>query len=349
MRKYLQLPLYLFVLLFVLQSCKKGDGGGGGTSGNSSLTVSLSKSQLRADGFDEVVISVKDQNNNDITSGSAIHVNGGTLIDNKFYASSPGTYAVTASKGGASSAAINITAQDAGASPFTQKVLVEDYTGAWCGYCPRVGVALKNYSSSHPNAIVVGVHGPTGSSDPYIYQYVTQMANSINLTGWPTAVVNRNDKWTEQTSALDQAETVRAPLGIGFETSVAGNIITVKAKVKFDVTTQVPLKVIVMLVEDGLVAAQTNYYAPQYGGNPITNYTHDHTLRTAATDIFGEAIPSASQVSGNTWEKTYTINATGYNIANCKVVGTVIFDAISGRKGSLNTQIVTVGQNKAFD
>jgi thiol-disulfide isomerase/thioredoxin len=305
---------------------------------------------LRADNFDELIITVKDQNGADVTSGSTIRVNGTPYVSNKFYTNTPGSVTIKAEKGTATSSDVTVTATDPGPSPFTQKLLTEDYTGTWCGYCPRVGASLKTYSSSNPNCIVVGVHGPAGSSDPYNYTYITQLANTFGITSYPSVIINRDSKWNENSTVLNSELTKRAPVGIGFETSVTGSTINVKAKVKFDITTQIPLKLIVMLVEDNLVASQTNYYAPTYGPDPITNYVHKNTLRTAGTDIFGDDIPVAQQTSGNTWEKTMTINAAGYNIGNCKVIATVVYGTNGlGRRGSLNTQEVTAGQNKNFD
>jgi len=119
--------------------------------------------------------------------------------------------------------------------------------------------------------------------------------------------------------------------------------------VKFDVTTSTSLKLVVFLVEDGLVYSQVNY--GYYGlPNPIPNYVHDGVIRAAATDIFGDEIPVNQQTKGNTWERTLSFNATGYNTAKCRVVAFVVFGSTTtNRKGALNVQSVAAGQNKAFD
>jgi thiol-disulfide isomerase/thioredoxin len=354
MRKnYLHVLAGICLLVTALTSCSKGGSGGGGTTPPPAvnLTVSVNKTSVRADNFDELIITVKDQSNADVTSTSVIRVNGVPISGNKYYASTAGNLVVKATKGtSATSADLTVTATDPGTSLFTQKLLTEDYTGTWCGYCPRIGQSLKTYSTSNPNCIVVGIHGPSGSSDPYNYQYVTQLVSAYGVTGFPTVIVNRNTKWAENSAELNTELAKWAPLGIGLETSVSGSTINIKAKVKFDVTTQIPMKLIVMLVEDGLVYPQVNYYAPTYGPDPIGNYAHKNTLRSAATDIFGDDIPSAQQTAGTTWEKTMTISAAGYNIANCKVIATVIYGQnVLGRRGSLNTQEVIVGQTKNFD
>lgn len=334
---------------FVFTSCSKGGGGGGGGTTTPTLTLTLSKSSIRADNFDETVITVRDQSGTDVTSSCLFKINNTTYASNVYRTTSIGSIPISATKSNAQSNTVNLTTTDPGPSPFTQKVLAEDYTGTWCGYCPRVGVSLTNYSASHPNTIVIGVHSPLGSSDPYIYQYASSLVSAFNITGWPTAVINRNSNWNENTTVLDNEAAKRAPLGLSLVSTVAGATINVTAKVKFDVTTTIGMKFILMLVEDNLVYPQTNYYAPTYGGNPISNYVHNHVLRAAATDIFGDPIPSAQQTMGNTWQANYSFNAAAYNIANCKIIGVVVFDNGAPYRGALNVQEVAAGQTKNFD
>jgi len=261
-----------------------------------------------------------------------------------------GKYTVKATKDGRATRTVTVTATDPGSSPFSQKILVEDYTATWCGYSPRVGIPLKNYSASHPRCIVVGVHGSLGTSDPYVYPGITSLINAYNIYIYPTVLVNRDFEWDEYTSSLESELAKRAPVGIALETAVNGVTINAKVKVKFDGSSNFPLRIIIMLVEDGLIYPQRNFYAPSYGDDPILNYAHNNTLRAAATDIFGDDIPVASQKAGNTWEKNFSMNATGYKMSNCKIVAAVIYAPNTfGRTGSLNAQIVNAGQNKNFD
>jgi len=342
--------LAAIAILFLVTSCSKGGGGGGSVT--TTLTVSLSKTSVRADNFDEVVITVRDQTGADVTSSCMFNINNTTWSTNTYHTKSVGSIPIFATKGGAQSNTVTVTGTDPGPSPFTQKTYVEDFTGSWCGYCPRVGVSLANYSAGKPNCIVVAVHnqGSGSYADPNAFIYEQQLRSQFNVNSFPTAIVNRDIKWNENTAVLDQKLTERAPLGISLVTSVAGSTINVTAKVKFDITTNIGMKFILLLVEDGLVYPQVNYYAPQYGGNPINNYVHNHLLRRNATDLFGDPIPAAQQTIGNTWQANYSFNATGYNIANCKIVGLVIFDNNgSNYKGALNVQEVTAGQTKNFD
>lgn len=339
--------------LLLLSSCSKNNGtsteppAGGGTA--NALVISSSRSEIAADGFDETAITVKDQNNNDVTGSSTIYINNTAISGNIFYTSLAGNYTVRAARATEQSALLTIKVVSPGVSPFTQKVLAETFTGTWCGICPGTIIPLENYTSTNPNVIYVGVHGPSGSSDPYQYIFDSQLRTAYSVSGVPTVLLNRDTKWNMNTTSLDQLAQQRAALGVGFETSINGSVITVKTKVKFDVSTSIPLKLIVMLVEDGLLYNQANY--GHFGlPNPIVNFRHKNTLRAAATDIFGDDIPVAAQVKGSTWEKTLTFNAGAYNLANCNIVATVIYGTNGqNRKGALNTQIVLAGQNKNFD
>lgn len=318
-------------------------------AGTATLTVNLSQSQIAADGFDETTVTVKDANNTDVTNGSTIIVNNATINGNKFFTAVAGNYEVRATRGTAASATITLTATSPGASLFTQKTIAESFSGTWCGICPGTIIPLENYTNTHPNTISIGVHGPSGSSDPFQYIFDPQLRAAFGVTGVPTVLLNRDSKWNGNTTSLDELVQKRAALGIGIETNITGSTINVKTKVKFDVSTSIPLKIVVLLVEDNIQYNQANY--GHFGlPNPIVNFNHRNVLRTAATDIFGDAIPIAQQQKGNTWEKSYTINTGSYVQSNCRIIAFVQYgDNANNRKGILNAQIVTAGQNKNFD
>jgi len=126
--------------------------------------------------------------------------------------------------------------------------------------------------------------------------------------------------------------------------------------VKFDITTSESLNIVVVLVEDSLIYPQSNFYDSQPNslfynlGDPIQNYRHNNVMRVAATDIFGDVIPANAVKKNTTWEKTYTLNASGYQLANCKVVAFVQYTQNNViRWGVLNAQVVKAGSSIDFD
>lgn len=313
------------------------------------LTVSLSRNQINADGFDEANIQVKDKDNNDVTATSSIFINNVLSGSNVFYTGIAGAYQVKAAKNNIESAAITLNAVSPGPAAFTQKVVTEMYTGTWCGICPGTIIPLEDYIKINPQVIYVGIHGPSGSGDPYQYVFDPQLRNAFGVGGVPTVVVNRSTRWDGKNNTLDELTKQRAPLGIAFESSIAGNTLTAKVKVKFDVSTSIPLKLVVLLVEDNLKYNQANYGHFNLP-NPIVNFTHQNVLRSAATDIFGDKIPTTAQTKDNTWQKEISISAMGYNLSNLKLVGYVLYDTnTQNRKGILNVQIANAGQKQNFD
>ena len=347
------LSLFSMIALgsIALNSCSKGSSGGGGSTNPPTPPpqLSISKTTIAADGWETVTFTAKDQSNNDITSSCQFFVGNVQLSGNTWWTASPGTYSIKAVRSGVESQTTSLTVTDPGPSPFSQKIIVEDFTGTWCGHCPRVGMPLENYATTHANAVVIANHGP--SNDPYTFSNHAILANFFQVTGYPSAYVNRDFKWNENATQLDNAAQKRAPLGISFQTTVTGNTISGTAKVKYDVNTSVNLKLVLYLVEDGKIYPQVNY---GYFGlpDPITNYVHNNILRKTITDLYGDVLPTADHVKGSTENFNFTVDATGYNIAKCKIVGVVVQgNNNQGRKlnALVNAQSVVAGQNKNFD
>jgi thiol-disulfide isomerase/thioredoxin len=334
------------------------------SAGPDSLFVSLSSSTVEYNTFDYVSITVTNKAGIDVTSSSQVLLNG-MSISSKYVPDAEGTYTVTASKGSLPSTSKTLTVIPRSASPFTTKLLAEDCTGAWCGYCPRLANKLEIYKNAHPkNCIVVAVHGGSGT-DPYKYQYYSSFNTTFGITGYPTVIYNRLGKWSENTADLNAELTKWAPLGLAIESAVSGANVTGKIKVKYNVTTERKMKIVIALVENGLVYPQVNYYSPAYGNtpylyggvSPVTNFVHNGVLRRAATDIFGDAIPTAGQIKNGIWEKTFSIPlsgvtsaGTGYTAksANSTIVAFVIDDSGSN-DGVLNAQSAAVGAIQNFD
>lgn len=345
------------LIAFVLVSCSKGgSSGGGGTtpppaSIPKSLKVTLDKSQIFSDNWETATITVTDQSNNDVTSSSTIYLGNVAIQGNAVFTNTPGTYQLKATRSGVTSPEVTLTVNTAGPSPFSQKIIVEDYTGTWCGHCPRVGIKLDDYvTNGHPNCLVISNHGP--SNDPYTFSSHAALVNSFDVTGYPAVWIDRDFKWNENNSQLDQQfGNRRPPLGIALQTTISGNTVNVTTKIRFDVTTAVNLKLVAYLLQDGEVYPQVNYNYYNLP-NPIAGYVHNGILRRTATDLFGDDIPAASQAKGLTYEKTFAVDASGFNVNNCRVVAFVVQGTNNqGRKEKvvINAQAVKAGLSKDFD
>lgn len=81
---------------------------------------------------------------------------------------------------------------------FAQNVaknfLIEDHTGAWCGWCVIGNQALKDLHSEFGNRIIpIAVHNRDGMSLPL----QTDLAKVHNITGYPSGVINRKEMTVE--------------------------------------------------------------------------------------------------------------------------------------------------------
>lgn len=340
-----------------MTSCSKS---GSGPSTPDSLKVTLSASTLQGTGFDGITVTVKDKTGADVTGAVQLYADGVAFNGPMYYPDAVKNVVITAQKGTMPSNEATLQVTEPDPSPFTQKLLVEDFTGTWCGYCPRVAFNLESYIKTQPACISVGIHGGS-STEPFSYQYVNTLANSFGVNSFPWALINHGAKWDEKTATLNTALDRWAPLGLAVESAVSGTTISGKVKVKYNITTDVSMRIMVMLVEDKLVYNQTNYYTT-YGANPIPNFVHTNTLRQiASTDVtYGDLIPATATTKGNVWEKTFSFSTSGktgintdytINTANAKIVAFVQYSKINtlGRQGAINVQFANVGDTKDFD
>ena len=174
--------------------------------------------------------------------------------------------------------------------------------------------------------------------------------------------------WNEDEADLDLALSKWAPLGLAINSSVSGNNITGSVKVKFNVTTEKSMKLVIALVENDLISSQTNYYSPQYGVtpylyggiSPVTNFVNNGVLRKTSTDLFGDVIPVSFEFKDNVYELPFTFPLSGvvsggtpYTVIsnNSAIVAFVVDGTSMGitNKGIYNVQYAAVGSTKDFD
>ena len=66
-------------------------------------------------------------------------------------------------------------------------------------------------------------------------------------------------------------------------------------------------KLVVLVLEDGIVASQTNYTSYYGGGATLPNFEHNDVLRHSITNVLGDAIPSGSTAAGQKHTEIYDI------------------------------------------
>ena len=190
---------------------------------------------------DLVEFSVIGNDGNDLTDQSTISIVGDSdLFSNIYATSAEGMFSFVATYQDFTSAVYDINVLPA-PTRFNQNVLIEDYTGTWCGYCPRVSHAIDLVNQQTSEAVVVAIHrgstDPNSSSyDPYNFS-AGSLEDLINLQGYPTAMLNRTTEWNypEPNNVNQVIDLTSGPadVGLAISPSLDGFEMSIDVKVKF--------------------------------------------------------------------------------------------------------------------
>lgn len=251
---------------------------------------------------------------------------------------------------------------------FTQKVLLETYTGAGQPQSPDGFVKLDNISSANSTkAIPVNIHFSDGME---IAQYTT-LSNAYsngNPMTFPSAMVNRTASVgqvilnrTQWQSNFDVAKAKTAKCGLAIESSVTGSNATIVVHCGFNQSLAGNFTVTTYLIEDNITGIGSMYDQrnsfntssghPYFGqGDPILGFNHKHVLRKVLSSPMGDAINGGNLVQSGKQLFTYTTSTSGFKQNDLYVVSFI------NRAGSsttdheiMNVQKVKMGQTQLWD
>lgn len=243
------------------------------------------------------------------------------------------------------------------ANAQVKKVILEDFTGTWCGWCPEGTVVVEGLLASYPTTFIpVASH----NGDALEIPDGAAIDAGLNVTSYPGGAVDRN-KFPSQAkipmsrSAWASSYATRAAMTAVVSVSftnikITGTTYSATINVKFTSlpTAGVPLKMNVYLTEDSIAAtgtyAQSNYSsAVQAGKSPLVGWYHNATLRQALGGAWGyTGVIPATPVVGTTYSKdiSFTIPATW----NTKHVNVIAFVAYDGSAASFQKEILNAEQ-----
>ncbi|MDQ1265055.1 MAG: Omp28-related outer membrane protein [Bacteroidota bacterium] len=266
-------------------------------------------------------------------------------------------------------------------STVTQKrnVVLEEFTGIHCGFCPEGHAIAKTIYDKYPDRVVLinihqGSYAIPGAGEP---DFRTQWGDSISfqadVSGYPSGTVNRHfftGKSQRAGTAMNRNNWLAAAEMILPQNSP----VNVGAESQFDPATR-KLTINVELYYTGVSNTTYNYInvaflqsgvvGPQTGGSD--NYIHNHILREFITGQWGEQIETP--FNGTLIKKQYTYTVPqSYIIDSCDVAVYVAEshqEILSGIKlpanggttlnvGTINSEGSNVGitspsEKKAFD
>ena len=338
----------LFALLTfgLFLSCSKEDKNSGGSSIQS---ISITANPTEAYVGDNIQFTVRDNNNANITSTAVIYVNASPIVNDFHTTTAAGTLSVYAVYQVSSTVSITsptIQIPVIQGINFNKRVLIEDYTGTWCQFCPRVSYAISQVRLQTSDAVVVAIHR---GNDPYNFSAASVLENMIGLTGYPTGMLNRKTDWTypennNVTQVVNLTSGTNPRIGLAMTNSVSGSTASVQVNVKFGKNFS-GLKLVVYALEDNLLYNQTNSTSFYGGVNPIVGFNHKDVLRAFLTSsILGDDITGATTVNG-VYTRTFNYNLGNAQASNIHFAAFVVDSA----GNTLNSRDASTSVTQTFE
>ena len=304
-----------------------------------------------------VVFNVTGNNGVNLTNQATISMVGGdNLASNVYTTTYEGAIEFTATFEGFTSPVHEITVLPA-PTKFEQNVLIEDYTGTWCGWCPRISHAIELVEEQTTDAYVVAIH--RGSTDPGNGYYdpfnfsAGALEDIIGLQGYPTGMLNRTTEWNypepNNISQVVNSTSGQSDVGLALNPSLNGNSMNIDVRVKFGGGfSAFSAKLVVYVLEDNLYFNQANYTSYFGGSSVLTNFEHNHVLRASLTNLLGNQIPSSEFTADN----VYTVNfdmAVPSNVTNTEKMSVVAVVINGSNNSAINVRGADFGDTQTFE
>jgi len=203
-----------------------------------------------------------------------------------------------------------------GTDPENKNVILEEFTGIYCGFCPQGHVIAQGIYDDNPEDVVlINIHTggyavPNGSDPDFRTPYGSAIAGQSGLLGYPAGTVNRH-----LFPGYSQGSGTAQGRGTWVTTS---NMILAEPSylnIELEATIVTSTRQLVVYVEVyytgdspeesnflNVAIVQNNIIGPQSGGG--SNYNHKHMLRHLLTGQWGVEITETT--TGSLYTKTLT-------------------------------------------
>ena len=188
-------------------------------------------------------------------------------------------------------------------SDFAQKVLIEEFSGTWCGWCPIGEETLRKLSA---NKNIVGVEVHYGDALTNFEDIFTPLRIKYGNPAFPTGLVNRkksvigttkimgDNEWEASANAI--LKNTKTSNGLAIDSKLTGNSLEVLAHLQIKNSTEEIYGLGIYLVEDNVLGfPQQNYLSKdsRFSGYEaynlplvINDIAHKNVARTAISEAF---------------------------------------------------------------
>ena len=212
--------------------------------------------------------------------------------------------------------------------PANRNVIIEDFTGRNCGYCPIAHRVSHEIMTANPGRVwAINIHygslSPTAAPNLNVPSINPTISNAFPHDGIPSGVFNRSsaNAYGVTESGSTWVNYTNQQLGQLAECNVAGRVVmnpqTRVARIAVEVyytgnSSQPTNYLTIAMVQDSIIGSQADYGNYNPGGWVATGqYSHMHVLRDIITDnIWGDEVAPTTQGSLVTLNYTYEIPET---------------------------------------
>ena len=348
MKKNTLLIYSLCLLAVMVLSCNNDDKVETYDINSTSLLVVENQKGLRNQ---QIPLLLKGNNDEDYTSLATFYINGNPIDGNLFSSSSEGVFEVYAAYNLAG-AMTNTETQTVEIFKPKRKVLIEDFTGNWCGSCPTMVTFVKEAMDLTDHIAVVSIHGNSliSSVDPLTIDEGTFLKDYFEVPWYPWGIINRTEVWNTSDISIQiiASAGINTDVSIGIKSEIIGDNLTVEVSIISEENMS-NNKLVIFLLEDGILLDQVNYHnsnvnSPWYQmGNPIPNFQHDHVLRMSLTDPLGDSLLEVEALTIQNQNFSVTLPSQ-FNKANLSLVAMVVTNS----NIAINAQFAHVNELKEF-
>jgi Outer membrane protein Omp28 len=228
---------------------------------------------------------------------------------------------------------------------FTQKVLIEEHSGTWCGWCP---LSKESIEKLIVNKNVIGVEIHYNDKLTVLDNIFIPLKNVFGYPAWPSGMVNRKKSVVGSTTIMSESDwaanidnILKKPkneIGIGIDSKIIGNDIQILTQIKFK-TAGIAEKygIGIYLIENDVTGyPQINYLSKNTQFKQYKAYTlpgeiqdikHYNVARAAISPIIGGfIIPEQASKKLSIYKKLF-VSSIPQNVVvqkNCKIVAFIV-------------------------
>jgi len=216
-------------------------------------------------------------------------------------------------------------------NPENRKVILEEFTGVNCTFCPDGHAIAQALQDNNPdNVFLVNIHSggyavPNGNQPDFRTQWGEAIDDQSGLIGYPAGTINR-----QNFPGLEQGDGGTTAMSRGQWAAAASTVLNQGSYVNVGVQAVLNVQTNTMVIDVeayytdnspeatnkfNVAILQNNTLGAQIGGNMGDNYNHMHRLIDMVTGQWGVDITNTTAGSLYNNQFTYTIPTDNNGIA----------------------------------